>query len=224
MGQRRLLTAFSSALLSSNFATWSWGTFSGTLRIKTIYFFCGDVTATRTLFGLFTSNSPDTPAGSFVNPFTGLPGWTRIHEPASGPIGNSDDTTGLFLPFIAANAAAPLNLQNVDLDLTGDLFYLKAYVRNSSAAGITVHIALTVEENPADAVGAVIDVRVPPGAPAPAGTTPGAPPPPAPTVPTPGPAGPAAGPSLLPKAEDAGIPPVRISPRDPMNSSRELCK
>jgi hypothetical protein len=221
MGRTRLLTVFAGSIGAGEFEVFSWGPLRGTLRITDIYLRPGDFTATRTSAGLFIANDPSRPAGVFSGVFTGFPGWTPLHEASEVASPNNDDLTGRSAPFQAFVSDGRYILQAGKLDVRGELFYLKLWVRNSSGAGAPCHGSIVVEENPADADPNAIEVRPQPGDP----TTPPAPPPPAPpppappTAPPPTPGG-SLPPNLPPPLPDA-FPRITVDPHDPFTSALE---
>lgn len=220
MGVRRLLTGFHAAVAAGNMDSFSWGPFTGVVRIHDILWAAGDVTATRTTVGFFAAQSPDRVTGVYVNPKLDFPGWTPIHTDSARDLGNNDDRQAIVAPFGLTTSSEWFRIGNLGLDFQGSPLYLKAWFRNSSAAGTTWRVYMVVEENPADAAPYVVDVRpIPPDAPtpppAPAPTPAPAPaPPPAPPTPAPAPT------STLPDPSLATIPETVIDPIDPFPSLR----
>lgn len=221
MGRTRVLTVFAASLAAGSFETFSWGPFRGSLRIKSAWIRPGDFTMTRTSTGIFIAGGPERPSGVFANPFTGFPGWLLLHEPSEVDTPNNDDLTGRIAPF-ACPVSDGLNLlDNGQIDVRGDLFYLKLWVKNGSGAGVPVHAHIIAEENPADLADDAIDVRpIPPdGSPTPPpGTSPPAPPAP-PTAPPP-PTGTPVPPNLPPPLPGA-FPSITIDPHEPLTSALE---
>ncbi len=222
MGRTRLLTVFAASIGAGDFEVFSWGPFRGALRFSRVWIKNGDATATRTSAGLFVANDDGRPSGAYVAPFTGFAGWTALHDPSDINTPNNDDLTGRFAPFQMPSADGLTLLEGGRLDVRGDLFYVKLWVRNSSGAGVPVHAHLVVEENPADVDPHAIDVRPIPGAPSPAPPAPPAPAPPAPPTPGPAPPPPPPVPTTLPPASEDTMPPITLDVLDVEASIREL--
>ena len=224
MGQRQLLTGFRPAILTLTYGAFVWGPFSRVLRVKSLWILTGDTLTTRTTIGLFYGPSADlvtgTPAASAMTP----PGWTALHTPAFHPVSNNDDTTGFSFPFQGPSPTVPFILQDIDIDLTGDAFYLMCLVINRTAQGISAKVSICVETDPADATPfEVVPRPIPDGTPPPT-PTPTTTPPPTPTPPPPPPPAPALAASLLPPANANTIRPTIIDPEHPIESSYELTK
>ena len=221
MGRRRLLTVQKSAISAGDFEVFSWGPFRGVLRIHRLMCRSGDTTATRSSVGVFITNSPDRPNGVFSGSFRGFAGWTALGEPSEVESPNTDDDVGTVLPFQPGSADGFILGQGAPIDVTGDLFYLKLMVRNSTGGGIAVNAHFIVEENPADADVGQIDVRpIPPDGSTPPAPPAPAPPPPAPPTPPPPPPGGSLPPNLPPPLPGA-FPPIILDPHDPLTSALE---
>lgn len=220
MGIRRILTGFKAAVAAGNQDTFSWGPFTGILRIHQIYFHTGDVTATRTTVGIFAATGPERLTGAYVSPTLNIPGWTPINTNADRDMSNNDDRQAIVAPFCLTTANQWFHLDNLNLDLQGSPLYLKAWFRNSSGAGTTWRTYIVVEENPPDAHPWTIDVRQPPPPSTPA--MPAPPPEPAPAPPTlsPAPTPPPEPTATLPEPGPGTIGPTIIDPIDPLSSTR----
>lgn len=229
MGARRLLTGFIPALAAGQFASFSWGPFTGAVKIRTVQLVSGDTLLTRTSMGIFISNDAGLRQGANTSPFTAPDGWHPVVDPSVRTTpANDDERTAWVLPFQQRTAGVPVDLSNIDLIVTGDLFYIKVLSRNATAGGIGIAALLAIEENPDDAPSATVDVRPtgeppPPPAPTPAPppTPPPAPPPPPPAPPPPGGGTVPSSPGALPPPSAVG--PLDIDPRDPDGSARQVC-
>lgn len=224
MSRTRLLAFGTTALSNGNFCSFSFGPFSGTLRLRTIYLDCGGSAQQNGAVGIFTSPGNDQPSGIVANPAPLPAGWTPIYTHSLFDGGSVVDGELYKFPFGTKSDAGPIIMTGLDLDLVGSLFFLKVWVNNRTAAAYDPQGWLAVEENPPGTEGLPIEPRVPPleeAAPPPPPLTEAAaaaPPPEAAPPPPPPPA------ALLPIASAESIPPVQIDPQDPVESSRELCQ
>jgi hypothetical protein len=224
MGRKRLLAFGTTSLINGQFATFSFGPFQGAIRILSMWLDLGSTTQQNGSIGLFVANSPDTPSGAVANPAAIPSGWTTLYDYSLFDGGSVVDQELPKFPFGTTSDGASYALANAPMDVVATQFWLKVWVNNRLGVACDPKGFIWIDDAPADLLGGGVDVRPQPGGQPPAGSPPPAPPPPAPTVPTPGPPPAPPGVSALPRPEDAGIPPTRIDPQRPIDSSREQCQ
>ena len=224
MGRRRWLTFGTTLQAAATFRTYSFGPFRTGIRIKSMYLDCFSTNAQNAVVGLFAAPSPDRPGGAIVNPAAIPPGWTALHEHSHFDGGSIIDPEMFNFPIGGPVNTTPINLTNLEIDVVGQLFYLKVWINNRTAAAIDQQGNLTIEEDPPNLDGVTVDVRPIPGTepPAPPPPAPPPPPPPAPPPPPPEPTPQLPGPLPLPAYET--IPPITLDPFDPLASAREIYK
>jgi len=129
MGATRILTGFDEALAAGDYGSFSWGPFSGAVRINSIHLTFGDAVQTRRTMGLFVADTGDTPRGVAANPWEPPAGWTPLNTPSLHATSNDDERTAVFLPWQQATTAEAFELDSVGLVVRGDHFYLKGMLK-----------------------------------------------------------------------------------------------
>lgn len=221
MGRHRVLTGADNLVNAGNFTSFSWGPFTGPIRIKAAYVDLGTTTQQNQVAGFFVASGPDAPTGAVANPAPVPPGWQPLgdHHQAGGQSFPANE--GHLFPYATQSTVDRLTFSTFLVDLNGFQYFLKCWINNRTAASADPKVVVVIEENPDGAQGFPIDVRPQPGdAPTPPAPPAPAPLPPAPSTPaTPPPAAP--GPPALPPPLPGAFPPIVIDPHDPLTSALE---
>jgi hypothetical protein len=222
VGRRRVLAGGTSALANGQLCTFSWGPFSGPIRITGVWLDLGTTTQSNGCAGLFYSPDASKISGATATPIQIPTGWQALTDFSLFDGGANVDKELYLVPWGIGSTALVWAMNGLLIDVVGVNFYLKCVCVNRTAAPADPHIFIAIEEDPPDLDASKVDVRPPIGTGQgpegiegqPATQPQPAPPPPPPPVVTP--------PSSLPPADVGTLPAIKIDPLDPLTSASEV--
>lgn len=224
MGRKRLLAGGTTLLGNGQFCTFTWGPFSGPIRILGIWLDLGSTTQQNGNAGFFYGPDASAPNGAIGTAIAIPTGWTSLQDFSLFDGGSAVDDELYKFPW--GTGATPLTfaMAPCEIDVLAVNFHLKCIVTNRTAAAADPHVFIAIEEDPPGLDATQIDVRPQPGFPP-------APPPPTPPASTPppipqAPQQPDAGPTTanLPPPGPGAIPEILLDPRDPLTSALAIYK